>query len=149
MRIIQATSEHLDILTPMFIRYRELYGAMPLVEESRTFLQECLNQQQAIVFLAFNQDDDKLLGFNLLYLSHSSLSLRPVWILNDIFVSEDARRRQVARNLVIRAKEEAIKQGAVRIRVATSSSNETTRKMYESLGFYENHQLTNYILALE
>lgn len=149
MRIIQATLEHLDVLTPMFIRYRELYGAMPLVEQSRAFLEQCLSTQQAVTFLAFDEATDKLMGFNLLYLSHSSLSLRPVWILNDIFVCEDSRRKQVARHLVIRAKEEAIKNNAVRIRVATNSANETTRKMYESLGFYENHQLTNYILALE
>ncbi len=38
MRIISASLEHLDQLTPMFIRYRELYGAMPQAEASKEFL---------------------------------------------------------------------------------------------------------------
>jgi hypothetical protein len=29
MRIIQATLEHLDLLTPLFVKYREFYGSLP------------------------------------------------------------------------------------------------------------------------
>lgn len=149
MHIIRATSEHIALLVPMFIRYRELYGARPLVEASKQFLTDRINANEAIVYLAFDAEQNDLIGFSLLYTSYSSLSLRPVWILNDIFVTEAARRRQVARTLVIRSRDDAIAANAVRIRVATNTYNEAIRKMYESLGFYENPQLTNYILPLD
>lgn len=29
MRIIKATLEHLDLLTPLFVKYREFYGQLP------------------------------------------------------------------------------------------------------------------------
>ena len=30
MRIVQATLEHLDLLAPLFVRYREFYGMLSL-----------------------------------------------------------------------------------------------------------------------
>ncbi|MFT0213919.1 GNAT family N-acetyltransferase [Pseudomonas sp. F1_0610] len=149
MQIIQATCDHLDLLVPMFVRYRELYGARPMVELSRAFLEQRIRSQEAVVYLAFTKDSNELIGFSLLYTSYSSLSLRPVWILNDIFVIESARRKQVARSLVIRSRDDATAANAVRLRVATNTHNNAIRKMYESLGFYENPQLTNYILPLD
>src|SRR5699024_12729566 len=97
MRIISANLEHLDQLTPMFIHYRELYGAMPQAEASKDFLTQRLSKQEAIILLAFAEDT--LLGFCLVYPSFSSVSLRPIWILNDLYVAEGARRKQVAHKL--------------------------------------------------
>lgn len=35
MRIIKATLEHLDLLTPLFVKYREFYGQLPYPDEHR------------------------------------------------------------------------------------------------------------------
>jgi len=40
MRITQATLEHLDLLTPLFVKYREFYGALPFPDSSRAFLEK-------------------------------------------------------------------------------------------------------------
>jgi len=37
MRITQATLEHLNLLTPLFVKYREFYGALPFPDSSRAF----------------------------------------------------------------------------------------------------------------
>lgn len=37
MRIIQATLEHTDLLTPLFVKYREFYGSLPYPDSSRAF----------------------------------------------------------------------------------------------------------------
>ena len=37
MRIIKATLQHLDLLTPLFVRYREFYGQLPFPDSSRAF----------------------------------------------------------------------------------------------------------------
>lgn len=149
MRIIQATLEHLDLLTPLFVKYREFYGELSYPESSRAFLEKRLRRKESVVYLALPDDDDKkLLGFCQLYPSYSSLSLKRVWILNDIYVAEDARRQLVADHLLKVAKKMAKETQAVRMRVLTSSNNEVARKTYESIGFKVDTQFINYVLPI-
>ncbi|AIN61730.1 ribosomal protein S18 acetylase RimI-like enzyme [Pseudomonas sp. TE6288] len=149
MRIIQATLEHLDLLTPLFVKYREFYGQLPYPDSSRAFLEKRLKRKESIIYLALPDDgDDRLMGFCQLYPSFSSLSLKRVWILNDIYVAEDSRRMLVADNLMREAKKMAKKSNAVRMRVSTSSDNEVARKTYESMGFRKDTEFENYILPI-
>ncbi|AMK33111.1 MULTISPECIES: GNAT family N-acetyltransferase [Pseudomonas] len=149
MRIIQATLEHLDLLTPLFVKYREFYGQLPYPDSSRAFLEKRLKRKESIIYLALPDDgDDRLLGFCQLYPSFSSLSLKRVWILNDIYVAEDSRRMLVADNLMREAKKMAKQSNAVRMRVSTSSDNEVARKTYESMGFRKDTEFENYILPI-
>ncbi|MDB6050563.1 MAG: family acetyltransferase [Pseudomonas sp.] len=149
MRIIQATLDHLDLLTPLFVKYREFYGELSYPESSKAFLEKRLRRKESVVYLALPDDDDKkLLGFCQLYPSYSSLSLKRVWILNDIYVAEDARRQLVADHLLKVAKKMAKDTQAVRMRVLTSSNNEVARKTYESIGFKVDTQFINYVLPI-
>ena len=148
MRIVQATLEHLDLLTPLFIKYREFYGELPFPDSSRKFLETRLKRKESVIYLALADDEGKLLGYCQLFPSYSSLSLKRVWILNDIFVAEDARRMLVADRLLQTAKQMAKDTNAVRMRVATSVSNEVAQKTYESIGFREDTRFKNYTLEL-
>ncbi|KPY13527.1 GNAT family N-acetyltransferase [Pseudomonas syringae group genomosp. 3] len=149
MRIIKATLEHLDILCPMFIRYREFYGQAPFPDSSRDFLEKRLRRDESVIYLALaNDDESRLLGFCQLYPSYSSLSLKRVWILNDIYVAEDARRQLVADHLMKQTKKMAKQTHAVRLRVSTSSNNDVAQKVYESIGFKEDTQFKNYVLPI-
>jgi ribosomal protein S18 acetylase RimI-like enzyme len=71
-----------------------------------------------------------------------------VWILNDIYVAEDARRQLVADHLIQKAKKMARETQAVRMRVSTSANNEVAQKVYESIGFREDTQFKNYVLPI-
>ncbi len=146
MRIINANLDHLDQLTPMFIRYRELYGAMPQAEASREYLTERLNKNEAVILLAFEQDT--LLGFCLVYPSFSSVSLRPTWIINDLYVSEEARGQHIARKLLQEISQQAHGNQAVRLRVSVNANNEIAKRLYESADFLEDKHFRNYILPL-
>lgn len=149
MRIIQATLEHLDLLTPLFVKYREFYGELPFPDSSRAFLEKRLRREESVIYLALPDDDDnKLLGFCQLYPSYSSLSLKRVWILNDIYVAEDARRQLVGDHLIKQAKKMARETQAVRMRVSTSANNDVAQKVYESIGFKEDTQFKNYVLPI-
>jgi ribosomal protein S18 acetylase RimI-like enzyme len=149
MRIIQATLDHLDLLTPLFVKYREFYGELPFPDSSRAFLEKRLRRKESVIYLALQDDDDnKLMGFCQLYPSYSSLSLKRVWILNDIYVAEDARRMLVADHLIKSAKKMAKETQAVRMRVSTSSNNEAAKKTYESIGFKVDTQFVNYVLPI-
>lgn len=146
MRIIPADLEHLDQLTPMFVHYRELYGAMPQQQASKAFLTERLQKQEAIILLAFIEDT--LVGFCLVYPSFSSVSLRPIWILNDLYVAEGQRRKQAAKKLLQAITEQARANNAVRLRVSISVNNEIAQRLYESADFLEDRHFRNYILLL-
>lgn len=149
MRIIKATLEHLDLLTPLFVKYREFYGELPYPDSSRIFLEKRLKRGESVIYLALPDDDDgKLLGFCQLYPSFSSLSLKRVWILNDIYVAEDSRRMLVADHLMREARKMAKDTQAVRMRVSTSASNEVARKTYESIGFRKDTEFENYVLPI-
>jgi len=149
MRIIKATLEHLDLLAPLFVKYREFYGQLPYPDSSRSFLEKRLERDESIIYLALPDDDDnKLRGFCQLYPSFSSLSLKRVWILNDIYVAEDSRRMLVADNLMREAKKLAKDTNAVRLRASTSSDNEVAMKTYESMGFKADTEFKSYILPI-
>ena len=148
MRIVQATLEHLDLLTPMFIKYREFYGELPLPDSSRKFLENRLKRKESVIYMALADDEDRLLGYCQLYPSFSSLSLKRVWILNDIYVAEDARRQLVADRLLQTAKKMAKDTNAIRLRVATSQYNLAAQKTYDSIGFREDTVFKNYTLEL-
>ena len=150
MRIIKATLEHLDLLTPLFVKYREFYGQLPYPDSSRSFLEKRLKRDESVIYLALPDDDDgKLLGFCQLYPSYSSLSLKRVWILNDIYVCQDARRQLVADRLIQAAKKMAKETNAVRLRVASSINNSVAHKVYESIGFVEDTEFKNFVLPLD
>ncbi|MBI6726644.1 GNAT family N-acetyltransferase [Pseudomonas viridiflava] len=149
MRIIKATLEHLDLLCPLFVKYREFYGELPFPDSSRDFLEKRLRREESVIYLALAKDDEnRLLGFCQLYPSYSSLSLKRVWILNDIYVAEDARRQLVADHLMKEAKKMGKETQAVRMRVSTSSNNDVAQKVYESIGFKEDTQFKNYVLPI-
>lgn len=149
MRIIQASLEHLDLIAPLFVKYREFYGELPFPDSSRAFLEKRLRRKESVIYLALPDDDDKrLLGFCQLYPSYSSLSLKRVWILNEIYVAEDARRQLVADHLLKTAKKMAKDTQAVRMRVSTSANNDVAQKTYESIGFREDNEFKNYTLPI-
>lgn len=145
MRIVQATAEHLDQLTPLFVAYREFHGAMPAIEQSRDFLHQRITQQESNIYLAFQ--DDQLAGFCQVYPSFSSLSLRPIWILNDIFVREELRGKHIAEKLIAHVKEQAAASDVVRLRVSISQYNEVAQRLFESTGFNEDPVFRSYIQA--
>ena len=139
IRIIRTEEEPKPVLMARF----------KLSEEQTDYILETrLRRKESVIYLAMPDDEDKILGFCQLYPSYSSLSLKRVWILNDIYVAEDARRQLVADRLLHTAKQMAKDTNAVRMRVATSRDNEVAQKVYESIGFVEDEQFKNYVLPI-
>lgn len=128
--------------------YREHFGQLPYPDSSRKFLEKRISRKESVIYLAMADDEDKILGFCQLYSSFSSLSLKRVWILNDIYVCQDARRQLVADRLIQTAKQMAKETNAVRLRVASSVDNEVAHKLYESIGFKEDTEFKSFVLSI-
>ena len=147
IQVQQATINDLDIITPLFNAYRMFYQQTSDLNVARNFLSERLNKQESVIFLATNEDM-KGLGFVQLYPSFSSVSAKRLWILNDLFVAEPARRSGVARQLMQRARDFAITTKAKGLFLETAHDNFQGQSLYESLGYQRNSEFY-YFLDLQ
>jgi GNAT superfamily N-acetyltransferase len=125
--------EEIDLVAPLFDAYRQFYGKASDLDGARQFLFERIQRGQSVVFVVI--EDGKALGFTQLYPTFSSISMKPIWILNDLFVVEDARRRGIGRLLLTAARDHAEKAGAVRLMLSTAVDNLTAQSLYEQHGW--------------
>ncbi len=130
--IVPASLEHIEIVAPLFDAYRQFYSQPSELGEARAFLTERLTGNESVVFLALSGGIG--VGFTQLYRSFSSLSMKRLWILNDLFVAATARKQGVGEALLERAKQFALDTNAQGLILETGVDN-PARKLYERLGW--------------
>jgi ribosomal protein S18 acetylase RimI-like enzyme len=148
MSIRQATLEDLDLVAPLFDAYRQFYRRPPDLPLARAFLQARLGAGDSVVYLA--EEEGAVVGFVQLYPLYSSTAPRPgrIWLLNDLYVTSDARGRGVGRQLMDRARQLAEETGARSIELTTAGSNTRAQALYESLGYRRDEEFFYYSLGL-
>lgn len=148
--IIQVEMPQLDIVAPLFDKYRVFYKQPSDLELARNFLKARVQNRDSVIFLAIDEDidEDIGLGFTLLYPSFNSIRATPIWILNDIFVDDTARKRGVGKALIARSRELAQDTGANQMTLATGNDNIPSHSLYESLGFKRDEFFCTYLLDL-
>src|SRR5438046_1813330 len=94
VKVIRAGVEEVPLVAPLFDAYRRFYGQQPDLPGAAAFLTDRLASEQSVVFLAVDgaASPATSLGFVQLYPSFSSVRMKPIWILNDLFVATEARR---------------------------------------------------------
>lgn len=145
IKVRQAVLTDLDLITPLFDAYRQFYGRSTDIAASRAFLLDRFNHGESVLFIAYSGAVP--VGFTQLYPSFSSVSLARIFILNDLFVSAEARKRGVATMLIHAAIDFAKSVGAVRVSLSTSVNNQTAQAVYESLGWKKDEQFYYYHFA--
>jgi len=147
VNIIRANLTHLEHVVNLFDGYRVFYRAQSDMDATRAFIQQRLELQDSVFLLAVD-GDEKYLGFTQLYPSFSSVSMRRIWVLNDLFVHPDARKQGVGRFLLEQAKQFGIEHGALRLELATEITNTSAQSLYESLGWQRDEEFYHYSLSL-
>ena len=145
-RVRQATLLDLEQLAPLFDRYRQFYGRASDIAAAREFLLARFTNKESTLLIA--HEDEKPVGFTQLYPSFSSVSLARIFILNDLFVSEQARRNGVASALMSTAVKFASTLGAVRLSLSTAITNDAAQALYHSAGWTRDDQFFAYHLAI-
>ncbi len=146
MKIRLADSKDLSQLSILLNQYRVFYEQSSDVERATAFIKERLENQDSVIITAI--DGEQMAGFTQLYPSFSSVSMKPIWILNDLFVIESYRRKNVAKQLMEAAKEHARKTGAIRLSLATQFSNSPAQKLYEAMGYKKDDTFYHYNLSI-
>ena len=129
----RATLDDLPALAPLFDGYRVFYKQAADPDGAAAFLRDRFEQEEAVVFLA--EARGKAVGFTLLYPSFSSVRMRPIWVLNDLFVAPEARGLGVGRTLLDAAQAFAQTTDAVSVVLGTGHANTNAQRLYEATGF--------------
>jgi GNAT superfamily N-acetyltransferase len=146
MEVFQARFEHLEEVSNLFDQYRVFYKSPSDLEAARKFLQARFQKGDSIIFVV--SSDGRIVGFTQLYPSFSSVSMKRVWILNDLFVEPAYRRKGVAKLLLSAAENFARETEAIRIILTTQICNITAQSLYESLGYCKDEDFYHYLLRL-
>lgn len=145
--IRKATLNDLDSLAALFDQYLVFYKKKSNVEHHKNYLKDRIEQNEAIVLMAFD-DKNNAVGFALSYLTFSSLLLNKIVILNDLFIDSSARKKGIAQDLIEETKKLAKEIGAPIIRLRTAKNNFTAQNLYHKMGFVRDEHLYGYDLPL-
>ena len=145
--IVRAGRKEVDDVVPLFDGYRQFYGQRSDIAAARAFLDDRIERDESVIFLAYASPREAA-GFTQLYPSFSSVSLKPLWILNDLFVRSDIRRGGVGRALLERARRHAVETGAKGLVLNTGVTNKPAQALYESCGWRRDEDFFQYHLFL-
>ena len=146
--VVRAGVEHLEALTPLFDAYRQFYEQPADRAAAEQFLRARFDRSEAVVFLA-QDPDGTALGFTQLYPIFSSVRLKPMWILNDLYVAPSGRRLGIARALMARAKQHAIDSGAGGLELQTGKENTGAQALYRDEGWQLEKDYFRFFLDLD
>jgi GNAT superfamily N-acetyltransferase len=145
IRIVRAGRNELDDLAPLFDGYRQFYRQRSDLAAAREFLRERIERAESVIYAAYAGSREAA-GFTQLYPSFSSVSLKQLWILNDLFVRSDIRRGGVGRALLERARQHAVETGAKGLVLNTAVTNKPAQTLYESCGWKRDDEFLQYHL---
>jgi len=91
-------------------------------------------------------DAQGLVGFTQLYPTWCSLLAGPVYVLYDLYVAPQARRRGVGRALIHAATERGRYDRKLRMSLSTAKTNLGAQSLYESLGWERDEEFYVYNL---
>ena len=146
VRIREAISDDLPALGKLFDEYRQFYRLPAEVEKATAYLKARLTARESVVLIAADEGG-QLLGFTQLYPTWCSLLAGPVYVLYDLYVAPEARRRGVGRALLKGAAERGRRDGKLRMTLSTAKTNAAAQSVYESLGWERDNEFYVYNLS--
>ncbi len=134
MKIREVEKNDLESLATLFDAYRVFYSKETDLTGSRNFLSERLHNEDSVVYVAENEAGE-LTGFVQLYPLFSSVRMKRLWLLNDLFVDPVHRGKGISLKLIDRAKKLALETSACALLLETEKSNVIGNNLYPRAGF--------------
>jgi GNAT superfamily N-acetyltransferase len=133
-------------LATLFDAYRVFYGKQSDIRSASEFLTDRLKNNESVIFVA--EANGKPVGFTQLYPLFSSVRMKKLWLLNDLYVDESFRGRGISVQLLDAAKELCRETGACGMYLETAKSNEIGNGLYPRAGFTLNDEHNFYDWAV-
>ncbi|HEV2352342.1 MAG TPA: GNAT family N-acetyltransferase [Terriglobia bacterium] len=150
LKVIRAEIWHAELIAPLFDAYRQFYGQPSDYSAAHRFITERLKASESVVFLATLESivGSKPVGFVQLYPAFSSISMKRIWILNDLFVAPEARKRGVGAALMESARQLAVSTASKELILETAIDNLSAQRLYEKLGYKRDVDFHRYALSV-
>jgi ribosomal protein S18 acetylase RimI-like enzyme len=133
MEIKQIYAEDYLLVTNLFDQYRVFYKQKSDIDLAESFIKNRLENNESVIFAAF--EDGKVVGFTQLYPLISSVRAVKNWLLNDLFVDTNYRKRGIGEILLKTAAGFAKTHGATFLQLETAADNYAAQNLYENTGF--------------
>ena len=146
MKIRKASLQDLESLSKLFDGYRMFYQQQTDMAGAKLFIEERLIRNDSTIFCAVHHE--QLAGFTQLYPSFTSVGMRRMWILNDLFVDAAFRRLGAAQSLLSEACQFARADGAARLILETGLDNHAAQKLYLQEGWEKDDQTLHFNFEL-
>jgi len=138
MHIVKAELQHVPDLIPLFDGYRIFYRQTSDYSKAKTFLTNRISNDESVIFIAY--DDENAIGFTQLYPLFSSVSMEPMYLLNDLYVEGNYRNQGIGNLLIDKAKQLCKEQHYKGLAIQTEHTN-PAQHLYERLGFVKDTDL--------
>lgn len=138
MHIIKAELQHVPDLIPLFDGYRIFYRQTSDYVKAKTFLTNRIQNQESIIYIAY--DDENAIGFTQLYPLFSSVSMQPMFLLNDLYVEDNYRSQGIGNLLIDKVKQLCKTLNYKGVAIQTAHTN-PAQHLYERLGFVKDPDL--------
>jgi len=135
MILNKATIKDLDLITPLFDLYRQFYKQSSDPDSAKEFLSARIVNNESVIFWALDEDNISGMGFVQLYPIFSSVGMKRLWLLNDLYVHTDYRKMGVGEALMEKAREFAVETKAKGIILETEKTNAQAQNLYDKLGY--------------
>ncbi len=146
-RVRRAAAADLPLVAPLFDAYRVFYKQPSDLAGALAFLGERLRLNESVILLA-ELEEGVAAGFIQLYPAFTSVGIRRLWLLNDMYVAPEARRRGVSTALLEAARQHGLETGAARLVLTTELDNLAAQATYEAHGWKRDERYYTYELSL-
>lgn len=133
LTVRRAVAADADLIAPLFDQYRMFYSQKSSSAEAASFIAERLKNKDSVLFLALS--DTTPVGFAQLYPTFSSVGMKRMWILNDLFVRSESRTIGVGKALMAACSQHSKETGARGLTLKTAVDNAPAQKLYAACGW--------------
>ena len=135
MQIDSARDQDLEALLPLMRGYCDFYEVSPsdeaLLGVSRALIAD--PEGEGVQLIA-RTPDGRAVGFATVYWTWQTLNAARLAIMNDLFVTKDARGTGLAERLIAACRERAAEHGAGELAWQTAKDNHRAQAVYDRIG---------------
>lgn len=131
MEVIQIKLKDIEKIVGIFDEYRVHFGKQSDLDGAKLFLTENIKENRSAIYAGI--EDGKVIGFIQLYQFLSSLNMSYQLLINDLYLSRDARGKGLGVILMNSAFSHGESLGFDKIYLETEKSNIGGNKLYKKL----------------
>lgn len=129
----------------LFDQYRVFYQQASDMTAAEKYIQERLDKNESIIFVAVDEASRQPVGFTQLYPIYSSVRIQQNWLLNDLYVNHAFRKKGIGEGLIRAAMDFAREHKASYVELSTAVNNYVAQSLYEQIGFQKTAPETDFI----